>query len=294
MTGNKPRPNRYETRSNVIGPGPSNITTATVSTATTSTVTSTIASTSCTFSTASTTSKRPKPCVDFMTSPLVADTSEANSSDKISGISTEESDREEEPIHEALSIFPGKKVKKQTKKPIEEDKLSEITKELKQLRTRLKKAENKLQVQETATGVFGDFKKKVELEESRGRRNNIVVHGLSVKKGSVEQSVTDFLASKLDLLTGEVQVKSTRCLGNPTNGVVPILVSFAEFEHKLMVFRNCHLLRGEPISITDDLTDAEREQRKRLLPVLKVLKAQGKKVRFRGPDLYVDDVKHNV
>ena len=162
------------------------------------------------------------------------------------------------------------------------DGLNAVDDEVKRLKTSMVNMESKIQVHETVTEELKNFKKKVEMEESRARRNNIVIHGLEVTNGSVNESVNELMDKKLKV---KVQLKSTKCLGNPAKGAVPILVSFPDMEQKLIVFRNCHLLRGERISITDDLTDDERKQRKKPLPVLKAMKAEGKKVRFRGTDL---------
>ena len=215
-----------------------------------------------------------------------------DTSDIARGTTTDTVSTDSSSASTSTSTSKDKRIKKSKKKlyTADKDKFSNINKELQELKTRLDKAEHMLLEQETATGVFKGFKQKVELEESRARRNNIVVHGLPIINGSLKQSVNDFLGEKLQL---SVQVKSAKCLGNPTKGTVPILISFMDIEHKLTVFRNCHLLRGERISITDDLTDEERERRKKLLPVLKTLKDEGKKVRFRGTDLYVNDVKYN-
>ena len=134
------------------------------------------------------------------------------------------------------------------------------------------------------------FVRKVQADDSRARRNNVVIYGLRPPKNeSIVKFTSNYIETKLKVKPVITAVKS---LGSSTLKLAPILVTLGSLADKSSIFKNCSNLRGENVSIQDDLSIDERKERLSLMPLLKKLKLEGNKVYFRGTDLYVNGVKH--
>ena len=71
------------------------------------------------------------------------------------------------------------------------------------------------------------------------------------------------------------------------------IVTLSSIHEKLKIFKNCHKLRShsEKISIVENMTKNEREQRKKLLPILHSEKQKGNRAVLRGADLFINGEK---
>jgi hypothetical protein len=95
-----------------------------------------------------------------------------------------------------------------------------------------------------------------------------------------------FFKDKLCLEPGIFEVFPLENRSSATE--IPYLVKVNSMEQKVAVFQNCSKLRGSTITISDDLTPEERNNRIKLMPALKKLKSEGIKVCFRGDVLYAN------
>ena len=140
---------------------------------------------------------------------------------------------------------------------------------------------------------FRVHRERIRGIESRARRNNIVIHGVDhmVDMENQKEWFRKFFLAKLDL---NPKIVSVIKLGHYRATGVPFLITLKSFQEKTIIFSNSYKLRteGQLISIQDDLTPEEREERKKLIPILELLRGQGKKVGFRGAVLYVEGLKY--
>jgi len=89
----------------------------------------------------------------------------------------------------------------------------------------------------------------------------------------------------IEKLEVNIQIDSVTLINSST--LRAILHSASD---KPLLFSRCHKLKGEKIGITDDLSPFERNQKKRLLPMLQFAKKCGKQAFFRGSSLVIDSV----
>ena len=118
---------------------------------------------------------------------------------------------------------------------------------------------------------------KIEGEEKRKRRNNIVITGWkmqSMEKAKEEVSnMLMNLASSNDLGIEEVQKI-------PVGEKYLIQVKFKNLEEKLKVMRNKNKLKGKNIYINDDLTKIERNIQKQIAARAKEEREKGNKTKM--------------
>ena len=67
-----------------------------------------------------------------------------------------------------------------------------------------------------------------------------------------------------------------------------VFVRLKNQSDKWLVFKDCSKLKENNISVQGDLCKDTKQERKRQLDTFNELSADGKKVQFRGPILYLD------
>ena len=100
----------------------------------------------------------------------------------------------------------------------------------------------------------------------------------------LETKVMEIIDSKINSRVDLSQMDFTKRLGRNI-GKRPILVRFISYRNKIKVSK---LLKGTSIGITEDFPPEIREERRKLLPYLKLARDSGKKATLRYNKLIVD------
>lgn len=159
-----------------------------------------------------------------------------------------------------------------------------------EIQNKAEKDERRLgDIENAVRGIDADFVKLDKnfdnLDKTSVKRyeNNIVIHGATF--GESDWNINSVLI-KLGVDRKEAEVIP---FGLQTiQKSIPYLVKLNSPRQKMQVFQNCHKLRGSKISITDDMTPEQRQNRGHQMPTLIRLKAEGKKVYFKYDKLYVN------
>lgn len=137
---------------------------------------------------------------------------------------------------------------------------------------------------------------KIRLEEvdRTKRKNNILLFGLErqAKEVSIE-FVTEKIQNLLDIRLKEADVNNAYYLGNLENS--PLKVELVSFLKKKLILENCKKLKGSDIYISNDLTEKQREEFKRLRQHLSVVKRNsGNHCYIRSNKLYINNKPHTL
>ncbi len=85
--------------------------------------------------------------------------------------------------------------------------------------------------------------------------------------------------------------------GEGNNRPRPVIIQFALRVYKEKVWRAARdhpALKQRGVHLTEDLTFAERQQRRLLWPKIKAAREEGKRAYFRGADAFIDGEKLSV
>src|SRR5690348_6833668 len=158
------------------------------------------------------------------------------------------------------------------------------------LKSNLDKLVNRIQNPNTPkeTSNLDHVKNDVNENQADSTDFNIVIHGLKLNGTDVSSQIIQFFKSSLTL---DLDVKQVKHL-NKKFKKSTILVTLYSIKDKLTIFKNCHKLKHQNLKVTivEDLTLEERNERKKLIPILKWARALGKKAYLRGPNLFIDRV----
>lgn len=127
--------------------------------------------------------------------------------------------------------------------------------------------------------------------EWRNRKNNVIVFGLQGGSTDIIQHTLDKINHLLGLNLEKRDVNNVYRLGRNENS--PIKIEFISFLRKLELFKNkerLKLLKGEHISITNDLCEEDRGVHKVLVEHLKEARRDNKRARIRGNKLQIENV----
>lgn len=116
------------------------------------------------------------------------------------------------------------------------------------------------------------------------RKNNIVIKGLDTGKGSVTETVQQFLE---ETIKTQATVKEAYELGKGTNKI--IITKLETWEMKKQILEKKGILRRTKIYIDDDLTRYEREVQRKIREEAKELKERGMQVKIGYRKLKVGD-----
>lgn len=120
------------------------------------------------------------------------------------------------------------------------------------------------------------------------KKNNIIIFGLETEK---VKNVTEYTISKLNSLLqlklSLSQIDNIYSIGKSTEKK-PVVVRFISYLKKIEVLRECKKLKNSGVSISEDLTQKEREIRRILLKHKKVAQLQGQKAQIKKNLLYIN------
>jgi hypothetical protein len=136
-----------------------------------------------------------------------------------------------------------------------------------------------------------DFTAHRGRDEKKKRAKNLIIYGIDYKElenGKEDPFFTaaDFFNTKLGI---RIRTENVYRSGRATGGKpAPLFVTLEHEAEKGKIFKNCHKLKGLKISIQNDLSWEDREERRRLVTKLKGLKDQGLSAQLKGNQLFVD------
>lgn len=121
------------------------------------------------------------------------------------------------------------------------------------------------------------IKRKLERQERKERKNNIVIRGLKYKKAEAKEEIEKFIEDKFKISNG---VKTVEAIGRDQESKVTI-VQLVDWETKQKIMTGKSRNRLEEVYIDHDLTGEERDVQRRLREIARTQRAQGKEVRVR-------------
>ena len=169
---------------------------------------------------------------------------------------------------------------------------------IEELRTALRESEKRIteleNMNEKLYKALKEQEDKLDDQEARSRRNNIVIHGIQRKNpketwDECEELVRDLLEEKLNITNPKIE--RAHRLGHSTKA--PIILRFLSFKEKEEVLRKRASLKGTNIFINEDFTGRVRDIRSRLSPFLRKMREEGKRVNMVYDHLSVDGVRWN-
>lgn len=137
-----------------------------------------------------------------------------------------------------------------------------------------------------------EIEQKVEIHDTKiysldgeRRKRNIIIYRVQEAVGenfkTLEETVLNIFNNILQVPCRSEEIDFISRIGKNKNKNRPILVKMVTFRKKLDLLRSRGNLKDANINIDEDYTPEVREKRKQLVPQLKTLRAQGKKVELR-------------
>lgn len=142
------------------------------------------------------------------------------------------------------------------------------------------------------------LKEKLKYIERKNKQNSVIIYGLEEQEGENQSKLLEEILKlinsiiKVELVPFEIN--NIYRIGKNVNTRRPILVSFVTTLKKQEVIRNGKRLKGTEISISEDLIDEDREERKILVEALKQARNQNKKAVIRGNRIIIDSTKFSA
>lgn len=138
-----------------------------------------------------------------------------------------------------------------------------------------------------------DLRSEIEEMKRNGKKNNIVTYGL-YKRG--ESFSCSQLCQKLNNLIStslvEKDIQNFYFLGKSEN--CPLKIELSGFRVKLDILANKKKLKGQNVTIVNDLTQTQQSEQKILRKYLLIAKRKGQNCYIRKNKLYVEDEMYTV
>ena len=179
----------------------------------------------------------------------------------------------------------------------------------KQLENKIKVLEKRIIdlecVKSEQDSVISKLKDNVDNLEAYSRRDNLVIEGISESPNeNVRGKVLEFLKTKLDIKdAADICLSRAHRIGIPPHQKPsksthprPIIIRFQNFLDRENVWKASWKMKDKNLFVREDFTEAMRQRRNKLLPVLKVAK-QDKSVQkcsLRGDKLIIDGTKYTA
>lgn len=141
------------------------------------------------------------------------------------------------------------------------------------------------------------LKKKIEYNEKEHKKSNVLIFGLTEKPNEdIYARVIEFFKGKLQIPNFNIQDLSCAHRFGKSNEQKPrpILVKLLAIHRKTEILRNGHLLKNSGYSISNDLTQKEREDKKILRKHLKEAKNLNLEATIKQNKLFVNDKTFTV
>ena len=153
--------------------------------------------------------------------------------------------------------------------------------------------------------VISKLKNEVDNLEAYSRRDNLVVEGIQESPDeNLRDKVTDFLKTKLNQQdASNIQLSRVHRLGKPLHQSShvsmrprPVIIHFQNYADRERIWKASWDLNEKHLFIREDFTEATRQRRSQLLPVLKAAKRDPHigKCTLRGDKLIIDGTLYRV
>ncbi len=131
---------------------------------------------------------------------------------------------------------------------------------------------------------------------------NVVLRNFEEVEGETYTALLEHVKAKLGDKLG-INVELTAAYRQPTkhsyvaaakgdnparNRLQPVLMTFTSAATRIAVFKVCKHLAGTKCGLDDDLTPLQQSQRKALQPQWLEARKAGKRLRWKGDELFVD------
>lgn len=142
------------------------------------------------------------------------------------------------------------------------------------------------------------LKKDIVNLETYSRKENIIIHGIKESSGTEDckQLVKNLINNKLQI-SGEINIQRCHRLGKKQQEMDrhrPIIARFAFFSDRETVWKKKQMLKGSNLFIEEDLPVAIQQRRRRLLPVMKAARRDGKRASVHGDRLMIEGKPYTV
>lgn len=128
---------------------------------------------------------------------------------------------------------------------------------------------------------------KLRTLEKKLNKNNIIIFNSQYKDGDVLEFTINLFKKHLEINNiTELDINNIYAVGEENK---TIFVHFCSYLKKALVLRNCKKLKDSGISISEELSQEEREQRKVLVKYMKEARKHDKKSYIYKEKLYINE-----
>lgn len=152
----------------------------------------------------------------------------------------------------------------------------------------LEKNQNEIKIQ------TNEHENRISYLEKELRKRNVIVHGIKEveeNKLELENMIKDFMKQNMKINFELDEVDFMRRLGPKSNDrtkIRPIQIQLTTMRKRNEILANKKNLKNSTIYITEDLSKIEREERKKLIPIMEKFRNDGKHAIIKNNILFVD------
>lgn len=179
-----------------------------------------------------------------------------------------------------------------------ENKISSVEQEVKTIKTvvgqEINDLKNRVQILEQEKL---SLKEKITHIERKSKHNNIIIYGIPEDNENpidLTEIILEFVNGLLKVELHKIELNNLFRIGKKQQTTRPILVSFISYLKKQEILRNCKHLKGTNISISEDLIEEDRQNRKILIEYLKEAKQQKKRTTIKGNRLKIEETEYTI
>lgn len=140
------------------------------------------------------------------------------------------------------------------------------------------------------------LKTKLDDLENRGRRNNIIIRGISEPDGENENSLLDTVQNTVfkDTLGITISgIERLHRLGKKLEGKTrPVILKLVDFREKMLILKNCHKLKNTSIKISEDFSKRVQNIRQCLWESAETERSRGERIKLRFDKMIISNVTY--
>lgn len=168
--------------------------------------------------------------------------------------------------------------------------MGDLKEEIKELRREMKDKESKWEREkEELMKRIGDLEERMENEEKRKRKNNIVIKGLQIRGENEISEVESFLKEKLQVCA---KVIRTQIINTKRNNEKIIIAEVEAWTKKQEIMRQKSILRNTRVYIDNDLTAEELWVQREIRSIAKEQREKGCRVKVSYRRLKINDEEY--
>lgn len=140
--------------------------------------------------------------------------------------------------------------------------------------------------------------KQSKLLDSIRRSNNLIFHGIKMESHdaplALEGKILDVSKNIMQIPLEMSELNRVIRLGKKGNENGPVLVTFVSYIKRLQVLKNAAKLKGSNITVSEDLSLEDRERRKFLVTLNKVLREKNHTCSIKRKGLMINGKFHGI